>query len=365
MYSAEQLTEYRYFSEQLETKGPEQITDHLTGIVSRQHILGFARSLMDDNIPFSFVMLDLDNFKFINDTYGHNAGDEILKSVSAALMEYVGGFGLVGRFGGDELLIIDLRDIGYDDKKSFFNGLYTDNSVLRRNYDLEECSPFVTATIGCATFPDDTTDFDELFLMIDKTLYRGKNKGRNCYIIYVEEKHRNIEIRKLAGHGICTVMQSLTRQYELVPGMDNKLRAVLPLLMEELSVTDLYCADNTGILSAVLDKSFREDVRDISELTEDDVFCTNDIGSIEERAPLLCAAMKKHGMETLLVSRIGVKDETDGYLICAEPRSHRIWQERECAMIYFLAKLIANCTRLESGAGKKAAERDRDHNTIQ
>ena len=57
--------------------------------------------------------------------------------------------------------------------------------------------------------------------------------------------------------------------------------------------------------------------------------------------------MKKHNMETVIVSRIGMNDDTDGYLICAEPRSHRIWQEDECAMMYFLSKIIATGIRLE------------------
>ena len=56
----------------------------------------------------------------------------------------------------------------------------------------------------------------------------------------------------------------------------------------------------------------------------------------------------KHEMETVLVTRVGLKSETDGYLICAEPRSHRIWQEDECASLYFLAKLIAVGKRLDN-----------------
>ncbi|MBP3855837.1 MAG: GGDEF domain-containing protein [Ruminiclostridium sp.] len=347
MYKIEQLIKYKYFARLLETTGLEHITDPLTGIISRAYILGFAKSLIAEKIPFSFVMLDLDNFKFVNDTYGHSAGDGILKGVSAALADYIDGFGIAGRFGGDELIFIDLKHLTYDDKKSFFTGMYTGNRLLRRNYDLETCSPLITATIGCATYPTDSEDYDELFSMIDKTLYRGKNKGRNCYIIYVEEKHRNIEIKKLAGHGICTIMQSLIRQFELVPGLENKFHAVIPLLMEEIGITDLYYSDSDNIMHAVLDKSFREYVGDIGQITKDDIYRTNELSDIRGTAPVFYEALKKHNVETLLVIRIGIKDITDGYLICAEPRSHRIWQEDECSIIYFLAKLIASEMRLE------------------
>ena len=347
MYRIEQLIKYRYFAEQIERTGLEHMTDPLTGLISRAYILDFAKSLINENIPFTFAMLDLDNFKFINDTYGHTAGDEVLRNVSAQLMEYMDGFGVAGRCGGDEFLFIDLKDRIYDEKKTFFNELYTDCKVLRRNYELDVCSPFVTGTIGCATFPDDTSDYDELFQMIDKTLYRGKSKGRNCYIIYLEEKHKDIEIKRMAGHGICTVMQSIIRQFEFVPGMDNKFHAVLPLLMDELKITDLYYADSKHIMRAVLDSDFCESVPDIDDLTKDDIYATNNIEGLGARVPVFCRVLREHNMETVLVSRIGMKEETDGYLICAEPRSRRIWQEDECAMIYFLAKLIAGAVRIE------------------
>lgn len=347
MYKIEQLLKYPYFADLLEKSGLEHITDPLTGLIARPYILGFAKSLIAENVPFSFVMLDLDNFKFVNDTYGHTAGDGVLRGVSGALSDYIDGFGVAGRFGGDEILFIDLRDITYDEKKKFFSEMYTDNKVMRRNFDLGECSPFITGTIGCATFPDDSTDFDELFAMIDKTLYRGKNKGRNCYIIYVEEKHRNIEIKKLAGHGICTVIQSIIRQVELVPGAENKFHAVLPLLMEEVGISDLYYTDKNNVMHSVLNKNFRENASDIEQITKDDIYHTNEIEELDPIAPVFCEVLKKHKMETVLIVRIGMKEDTDGYIICAEPRSHRIWQEDECAMIYFLAKLIAVGIRVD------------------
>jgi len=341
MYKIEQLIKYRYFAEQLETTGLDHITDSLTGLISRAYILGFARSLIAENIPFTFGILDLDNFKFVNDTYGHSTGDEVLKGVSAELSSYLMDFGIAGRFGGDEILFINFRDLTYDEKKDFLTDLYTVSGVLRKNYRLTQCSPFITGTIGCATFPYDTADYDELFMMIDKTLYRGKSKGRNCYIIYLEEKHKNIEIRRLAGHGICTVMQSLVRQFELTPGAENRLRAVLPLFMDEIGITDLYYTDRNHIMHAVIDKNFRENVEDIENLTKDDIYRTNEILDIKEIAPIFYEVLNKHNVETVLLSKIGMKTDTDGYLICAEPRSHRIWQEDECAMLYFLAKLIA------------------------
>ena len=153
MYSEQQLSRYPYFKRAFEKDRINYVLDPLTGLVSRQYILGFVRSLIEEGTPFTFGMLDLDNFKFINDTYGHHVGDGVLMDVAAGLSGYLEGYGVAGRFGGDELLWINLRDRTYDEKKAFLSDLYTNAKVLRKNVHLVECDPFITGTIGCATYP--------------------------------------------------------------------------------------------------------------------------------------------------------------------------------------------------------------------
>jgi len=346
MYTNDQLSRYPYFAELLADNRLEALLDPLTGIVARQYILGFAQSLIAEGIPFSFYMLDLDNFKFINDTYGHHVGDEVLVRVSESFAAFTDGIGVVGRFGGDEIIIVNLRDTGYDEEKRFMGQAYAGGTVLRQNIVLENCRPFITGTVGCAAFPKDAKDYDELFSMIDKTLYRGKTKGRNCYIIYMEEKHRNIEIRHIARHGVYTSMHRLIRLFELVPGLLNKLNCVLPLLMKEIQITELYYVGRRGRLRSVRNPALDEDASDIEALMVDDVFTANSLEQVKRKSPIFYAALKKLETEALLVVCVGMDMEEDGYLICAEPRSKRIWQEDECAIMYFLAKLIATRIRL-------------------
>lgn len=341
MYKLEQLTKYPYFAERLRDTAPEALLDYLTGVVSRGHILWFAQWLIGQEIPFSFAILDLDNFKFINDTYGHHVGDQVLVRVAEDLAAALDGIGLVGRFGGDEFLMVNLRDVTYDANKAFFAELYN-GKVLRKNIRLEECSPFVTGTVGCATYPKDAQNYTRLFELIDKTLYRGKSKGRNCHIIYVEEKHRDIEIRQIARHGLYTTFSGIIRQFELVPGLVNKLQNVMPLLMEELQISDLYYVGKSGFMRAVRNQDINEQVTGLDVLLRsDDLFASNDMEEVRRRSPLFYETVEKLEVETLCVVRIGFRMDTNGYLICAEAKNRRIWQEAECAILYFLAKMTA------------------------
>ena len=293
MYRKEQLEKYQYFAEILqEDPDVSVLLDQLTGLVSRGHILWFAKWLIEHQVPFSFAMIDLDNFKFINDTYGHHAGDQVLVHVADDLAAALDGIGLAGRFGGDEMLIVNLRDTTYDACKAFFADIY-DGKVLRKNIELTHCNPFITATVGCAIFPKDAQTYDGLFDLIDKLLYRGKNKGRNCHIIYVEEKHKDIVIHRIARQGMYTTFSRMVRLFEMAPGLKNKLRSVMPLLMEELQVSELYYADRNGRMRAVRDDSVDEMLPDLEKLLQsDDMFADNSLEKVEQRSPVTYQVMK-------------------------------------------------------------------------
>ena len=347
MYTKEQLEQYPYFREKLMETDITGLLDQLTGLVSRGHILWFAQWLIEHEVPFSFAMLDLDNFKFINDTYGHHAGDAVLVQVAEDLAASLEGFGVAGRFGGDEMMIVNLRDTTYDMCKVYFMGLY-EGQVLRKNIQLEDCNPFITGTVGCAIYPTDAQNYQGLFDLIDKTLYRGKIKGRNCHIIYVAEKHKDLVIRQIARHGMYTTFSSMIRQFELAPGLKNKLRSVMPLLMEELQISDLYYVGKQQIMRAVRDSTVAEPVTDLEHLMlSDDLFTDNSLDTVQARSPVFFRVLEKREIETLCVVRISIDMDTFGYLICAEARNRRIWQEAECAMLYFLAKMIAARIRID------------------
>ena len=342
LYSIEDLRKYDFFDKIIDEISLEEILDPLTGILNRAYSIKFVRSLIAEKIPFSFSIIDLDNFKYINDSYGHSAGDKVLASVANGLVQYTKSFGLAGRFGGDELLLIDLKNITDDDKISFFENLYGNSKTLREKIYFENGAAFVTGTAGCATFPNDSDDYSDLFSLIDKMLYLGKNRGRNCYTIYEEEKHKDIEIHKIANNGIFTNMHKLKLDIEKETGFENKLLKAIPQLTEVLQLHDLYYVSSDGKMRAILDKNFIGDASDLPGIMKDDLFSENTLELIKKHSPIFYKTLVKNGFESVLISKIRNSETTKGYLVCAVKRSLRIWQENECAILFYLAELVAD-----------------------
>lgn len=340
-YNSEILSKYPYFAEEMKSHEISEILDSLTGLISRPFIIGFVKWMIEHNQPFTYGMLDLDNFKFINDTYGHKVGDGVLTDVSAGLRSYIGEVGLAGRFGGDELLFVNLQDLNYDEKKHFLEGMYFNYKVLRKNVNLGTCEPFITGTIGCATYPEDAQDYDGMFALIDKTLYRGKNKGRNCYIIYVEEKHKNLEISTIAKEGIYHTFHRLALQFDLLPNIRSKLLAAYDTLQNELRITNLYYVGEDKKLRSLEDPDMCLDASDIDELMVEDMYAAYGPNEIKKYSPEFYKTVLEANIETILIMRVAVDMHGFGYLICGEPANTRIWQEDEKAILFFAARMLA------------------------
>ncbi len=158
--------------------------DHVTNLRNRTFLSEIFPSLISASDSFTLVFLDLDNFKHINDFYGHSYGDMFLFEVSKRLKELIRSDDIIIRFGGDEFIIIFLNFTSRQniDKKlksiirSFSNPIY-----------LNEMSLFATASIGVTIFPDDGEDLTHLLRNADIAMYTAKRNGRNNYCFYSDK----------------------------------------------------------------------------------------------------------------------------------------------------------------------------------
>lgn len=340
IYTIDKLRKYSFFDRLMDEVSLNEMLDPLTGVISRAYSVRFVRSLIAEHRPFTFTMIDLDNFKFINDSLGHTSGDKVLTTVSKRLAEFVDGFGIVGRFGGDEFLLIDLEHIKTDDKNSFFEKLYTNSLALRFTMDFGNGGSFITGTAGAASFPEDADNYADLFSLIDKMLYFGKNKGRNCYNIYQAKEHKDLEVTKIAQRGLYTYIHQLKTDMEAAVGFENKLKTAIPVLSEILKVRDIYYVRNDGRLKSVMNPDFDGDASDISALMTEDLFSENTLDKVKNHSPAFYKTLIINGFETAMIVRVRKAETIFGYLVCAVNRSLRIWQENESAVLYYVAELL-------------------------
>jgi len=140
--------------------------DNLTGINNRLTLFLDAEELIANRKPFYILYMDLDNFKYINDTYGHDIGDKYLKSFTKIIMEVIQDKGSFYRMSGDEFICIY-----YGSKIDILITTFDDELLNAFNITI----PFLGVSIGYAKYPDDSESIDQLLNKADKIMYCVKN----------------------------------------------------------------------------------------------------------------------------------------------------------------------------------------------
>jgi diguanylate cyclase (GGDEF)-like protein len=161
------------------------VTDSLTGLYVRRYFLvklqeELHRAERYDNI-LSVVMADLDHFKNINDTYGHDAGDRVLKAIGKFLQQNIRDVDMVARYGGEEFVIM-IPEAANDAAHILSERLRKQMSQPK----IEDLPP-ITISLGIATYPNDGSDMADLIKKADAAMYAAKMAGRNRVFKYSAE----------------------------------------------------------------------------------------------------------------------------------------------------------------------------------
>jgi diguanylate cyclase (GGDEF)-like protein len=163
----------RHFRYQFESLSIEAQTDPLTGLFNRRTMDHFVQNWIAQKASFSMLVMDLDNFKQVNDTYGHDMGDNVLKYLASSLQRLFGENHVCCRFGGEEFVVLVLDED--------FNKAIEDAESIRK-FMAETKSPTgsaVTLSIGVSHYPGFAHNADQLFRLADEAMYRAKRSGRN------------------------------------------------------------------------------------------------------------------------------------------------------------------------------------------
>lgn len=322
-------------------------TDSLTGVLSRDEVAEYVRFLLSNEVPFSFAIVDVDNFKTVNDTLGHLLGDRVLAIFASYLCEKVGSLGVVGRFGGDEFMVVlegtteykDVWDLGHDINMNIGSLKFGDIKGLS-----------ITVTMGISRSPIDGKTYDGLLALADKALYRGKMKGRNCFIIYLPEKHRNIDITKemsiryTSTHLCSRVFHYLTVTENVEDGIGLLFRQFVAYFM-----VDHICLETSGGINFQVIHHLSKN-KNFAHLNYDGIGdFVNNIGivsfnKVEEMeegkySPMLRELINQH-ISSALYCRISAFGKVYGYIRVDMTDTVRIWQQSEMDIIIIMANAI-------------------------
>jgi len=185
LVSLRDITEYKRLFLEMEKLA---ITDTLTGLYNYHHFMQLAIRELDSALryqkPLAIVMVDLDGFKTVNDTYGHLVGDQLLQGIGQIFREILRGIDIPARFGGDEFICLL--------SETDMEGAYKVAGRLRQkvaDYTLETPRGVVSITVslGISIICKENKDLDALIYQADQALYQAKNTGRNQIIVYQEK----------------------------------------------------------------------------------------------------------------------------------------------------------------------------------
>lgn len=185
------ITERRQHEEELRRLA---IHDSLTGLPNR--LLFFDRLNLAlcharrYGHRLAILMLDLDHYKKINDTYGHSVGDLLLREVGKRLQAAIRSSDTVARFGGDEFVLLLPEIHEQTDAAQIAKRIL---EAISSPFDINGLPLLITVSIGIAIFPEDGEDRETLITNADLALYAAKDKGRNCFFFYAQLKNTSKE----------------------------------------------------------------------------------------------------------------------------------------------------------------------------
>jgi diguanylate cyclase (GGDEF)-like protein len=171
-------------------------TDYLTGLYNMRSFVLLVKNEYKRSIrrghPFSIMMLDADNLKPVNDTYGHESGSNMIQLIAKVIQNNLRASDVAARFGGDEFVVLLIEtDAGH----AAIAGERIRKAVASSPLAVAGGSVTVTISIGIACFPDHGITVEEIINRADNAMYRSKKNGKNRTTVYSEEHAQMLESR--------------------------------------------------------------------------------------------------------------------------------------------------------------------------
>jgi len=338
--------------------------DYLTGVLTKAEITNLVINAVDvkkiSNVTLAII--DIDYFKKVNDVYGHMKGDEVLKKVSSIIQSEVRENGLVGRFGGDEFLVLFYNAYDMENMRERLRSIK--NSVASSFVKTDSGEDIsITLSIGCAAYPKDADNYEDLFFLADFALYRAKEKGRNRYIIYNREKHGHIDdiknmkmsVNTLNSRGNMSVAELVCAiQDKVYTGQDYPLDKLLDDVALNMNIQRviLYAGHPRKLVGMAganrLSPEVVEETKDyidapaLKKLYEaPDIVAVDAVRRFESTSPTLYEQLKKQNILSLIHVRFKDKNGTDAVLSLEYVKNVMTWNRSHFLYYRLLARALS------------------------
>lgn len=318
---------------------------------------------LDGHPHGSLLMLDVDDFKSINDRLGHLFGDEFLKKFASTVKSVFRDTDIVGRYGGDEFFIyLNHADVKLAEKKA--------NSILEKisMIEIPEIGA-VRSSIGIASANRENRDYRHILKQADSALYQAKNRGKNCVVVYnpdvMDETSFRIEegttkrpvISSNPGEDSSVIMRVFSALYsagDLKSGIDKMLETVgkhfdvSRVYIFENSQDNRFCS-NTFEWCNVDVISYKDELQNLSYdkelygyeknmLNDDGIFYCQDINTLDSAQRKI---VEPQNIKSMLQCAIMDNGVFKGFVGFDECRNNRFWTQSQIDTLIFISKIIS------------------------
>ncbi|MCD7738936.1 MAG: sensor domain-containing diguanylate cyclase [Lachnospiraceae bacterium] len=328
-------------------------------VLNKKSIIAYAKnSMAASRSKVYLVIIDLDDFKEINDNYGHLVGDEVLANTVEILKSSIGELGMVGRIGGDELMLVLPHVENLTELRTL---LRTIRVRVELSYKDKLNGHLVTCSMGAAAYPDQGDSYDVVFETADKMLYLAKEKGKNRYVMFTPGLHDLLENRTPSQD---TSVQTLS---ELKNDKTGVMLHMLGLFTEQRVVNYETMLNEVGFsfdLDAIYivyggansfvawDKESRSltvlenpvlakpDERFKSNFDKNGVFYSTTIFNLQSISPDFSAVLLEMDIMSSFFYRFSQKSEDFNYVMFARKKRRQQWAEYEKVLLAVVGRAL-------------------------
>lgn len=310
--------------------------DALTGLYNKGAVMQLIQNSLEDSKTdalHALMIVDLDNFKEVNDLMGHAQGDQVLADTADALNEIFKGGDIVGRIGGDEFVVF-MRNLNAISNADILAGKVVGS--VDYMFDHEEKQIHVTCSVGVAIFPYHGTDYADLFNKADKALYTAKANGKSGYRIYdaattmvYHATRKNTEYNPEKGMEMNRSIEDQVMQVLFEDKvMESALKSAIELIADKYQFhrgyvcgTDALPISHTVQFSVAGYENGRETAEQyelkkvVSEILYGSFRNVSIIHSYDLNAPEMTEYFQSEGIKSMLYYPITAQDEFRGAII--------------------------------------------------